>query len=168
MLAISLICLNNVCACVSHPPTTHTPFDRHLPEIIYCGTPWENVLQQLCLEIFECQNASAYSVIRWCRFYFLYRAVRGVDYAPPHCFSCFICSCQTCAGKFWSSLFQLSRRKTTNLQILLSQVVKPHGRIQSWHGHFMSKLISISSCCGLSVDCWVTCWIAGVEIPSNL
>jgi len=26
--------------------------------------------------------------------------LRGVDYAPPHCFSCFICSYQTCAGKF--------------------------------------------------------------------
>jgi len=67
MLAISIICLNNVCV---------PPFYRLLPEIIYCGTPWENVLQRLCLEIFECQNASAYSVIRWCRFYFLYRLKR--------------------------------------------------------------------------------------------
>ena len=52
------------------------PFYRLLPEIIYCGTPWENVLQRLCLEIFEFQNASAYSVICWRRFYFLYRLKR--------------------------------------------------------------------------------------------
>ena len=113
MLDISLICLNNVRVCV------FPPFYRLLPEIIYCGTPWENVLQRLCLEIFECQNASAYSVIRWCRFYFLYRLKRRR-----------LCSSTLFLESFWSSLFQFSR-KITNPQILVSQAVKPEP-IQSW------------------------------------
>ena len=151
MLDISLICLNNVRVCVP-------PFYRLLPEIIYCGTPWENVLQRLCLEIFEFQNASAYSVIHWRRFYFLYRLKRRW-LCPSTLFLLFHLFLPDMCWKVFGPLcFNFQGGKLQTCRFCCFKRSSPMNLSNLGMAFLWANGFSISSDRGLSVDCWVTCW----------
>jgi len=149
MLAISIICLNNVCV---------PPFYRLLPEIIYCGTPWENVLQRLCLEIFEFQNASAYSVICSRRFYFLYRLKRRW-LCPSTLFLLFHLFLPDLCWKVFGPLcFNFQGGKLQTCRFCCFKRSSPMNLSNLGMAFLWANGFSISSDRGLSVDCWVTCW----------
>ena len=97
--------------------------------------------------------------------------LKGVDYAPPHCFSCFICPNQTCAGKFLVLFVSIFKENYKPADFGVSSGQAWTYPILAWPFYEQMEF-SISSDRGLSVDCCVTCWCSNaiwlVEYQSTI